>query len=325
MGEIYNYFKNDGNATLRNVVPFNCVQCGEKKVLVKTILESNGPLKCGMQMKSGLVPDWVDLENKLGPELAQKNSYQFIDKIEFNILYDDETHTKYWYIFIHKALAWREWASIIIKEPSLKQCLEGPIPVYLSHENDNSFLRNTMNHRFAGTVYFYIDSTLSNDEKKSLIEEANEEGLLLDVRDRGYMEGKRPDVFISYDSRDKNPFVNDLANKLRSYGLKVWYDSFSLNIGDSLREKIDDGLSSAKKCIIVLSKNFISNNGWTKTEFNAICNREQVENGIILPVWHQVSRDEVSAYSPLIVDKVAGNSSQGVKELARRLCQSLKK
>ena len=44
------------------------------------------------------------------------------------------------------------------------------------------------------------------------------------------------DVFISHASEDKDAIVRPLANALISCGLKVWYDEFTLRIGDSLRQ-----------------------------------------------------------------------------------------
>ncbi len=51
--------------------------------------------------------------------------------------------------------------------------------------------------------------------------------------------GSRYDVFISHASEDKDIFVRPLAYKLVQFGFEVWYDEFSLQIGDKLRESID--------------------------------------------------------------------------------------
>ena len=53
------------------------------------------------------------------------------------------------------------------------------------------------------------------------------------------------DVFISHASEDKDSIVRSLANALTELGLKVWYDEFTLRIGDSLRQKIDRGLATS--------------------------------------------------------------------------------
>lgn len=49
------------------------------------------------------------------------------------------------------------------------------------------------------------------------------------------------DAFISHANEDKEAFVSALASELESAGLKVWYDNATLTMGDSLREKIDEG------------------------------------------------------------------------------------
>ena len=45
---------------------------------------------------------------------------------------------------------------------------------------------------------------------------------------------KKFDVFIAHAFEDKMPFVAPLADALRSRALKVWYDDFTLQVGDSI-------------------------------------------------------------------------------------------
>ena len=40
------------------------------------------------------------------------------------------------------------------------------------------------------------------------------------------------DLFICHASEDKQHFVKELAQRLSDEGLDVWYDEFSLNLGD---------------------------------------------------------------------------------------------
>ena len=49
------------------------------------------------------------------------------------------------------------------------------------------------------------------------------------------------DVFICHASEDKDEFVRPLAEALKSHHLEVWYDEFTVDVGDSLREAIDRG------------------------------------------------------------------------------------
>ncbi|MBK8819070.1 MAG: toll/interleukin-1 receptor domain-containing protein [Saprospiraceae bacterium] len=46
------------------------------------------------------------------------------------------------------------------------------------------------------------------------------------------------DVFVSHASEDKEDFVRDFVKCLHEYGLKVWYDEFTLRVGDSLRRSM---------------------------------------------------------------------------------------
>ena len=52
------------------------------------------------------------------------------------------------------------------------------------------------------------------------------------------------DVFISHASEDKDDFVRPLADHLQQSGLRVWFDEFTLTVGDSLRQSIDRDLPS---------------------------------------------------------------------------------
>lgn len=54
---------------------------------------------------------------------------------------------------------------------------------------------------------------------------------------------KGTDLFISHASEDKADFVKPLADELINLGVSVWYDEYTLRIGDSLRRSIDQGLA----------------------------------------------------------------------------------
>ena len=106
----------------------------------------------------------------------------------------------------------------------------------------------------------------------------------------------------------------------------VWYDEYSLKVGDSsLRANIEKGVKEARKCIIILSPNFLSNEGWSKAEFDSIFTPEILERtNVILPVWHNVGAKEIYNYSPRLADKVGLPSLLGVEDLARRLSGAVK-
>lgn len=117
------------------------------------------------------------------------------------------------------------------------------------------------------------------------------------------------DFFISHASEDKEKFVRPLAEKLILLGYKVWYDEHSLKLGDSLLSGISDGIKNSKYGVIVLSKNFFIKT-WTRKELEALINKEVLfEKNIILPVWLDISAQEIYDFSPLLSDKIAIKTS----------------
>ncbi len=115
---------------------------------------------------------------------------------------------------------------------------------------------------------------------------------------------KRFDVFVCHASQDKESFVRPLAQALRQLGVEVWYDEFSLELGDSISSEIDKGIAGASFGIVVISPSFI-NRPWPKHELRGLVNRDIEEDLRILPIWHGVGKREVAQFSPSLSDKVA--------------------
>ncbi|AWL19849.1 toll/interleukin-1 receptor domain-containing protein [Acinetobacter nosocomialis] len=127
------------------------------------------------------------------------------------------------------------------------------------------------------------------------------------------------DLFISHASEDKEDFVRPLAETLQQLGVKVWYDEFTLKVGDSLRRKIDSGLRNSKYGTVVLSTDFIKKD-WTNYELDGLVAREMNGHKMILPIWHRITKNDVLDYSPNLADKVALNTSvNSIEEIAHQL------
>jgi Domain of unknown function (DUF1883)/TIR domain len=132
------------------------------------------------------------------------------------------------------------------------------------------------------------------------------------------------DVFISHASEDKDSIVRPLAEALIAENLQVWYDEFTLRIGDSLRRKIDSGLAKSRVGLVVLSQSFI-NKGWTNYELDGIVTRTVSGEQILLPIWHNISKQEVQDYSPSLADKVArSTATHTVKEIAAEIADLIR-
>ena len=132
---------------------------------------------------------------------------------------------------------------------------------------------------------------------------------------------KEYDVFISHASEDKDDLVRPMATALVDEGLVVWYDEFELRIGDSLRRKIDRGLAKSKVGLVVLSHAFIAK-GWTNYELDGIVTRSVDGQQMLLPIWHNISKNEVVEYSPSLADKVArSTATHTIKEIATEIAE----
>ncbi|MCB2196994.1 MAG: toll/interleukin-1 receptor domain-containing protein [Bacteroidetes bacterium] len=111
-------------------------------------------------------------------------------------------------------------------------------------------------------------------------------------------------AFISHASEDKEQFVRKLYHYLTKLGLKIWYDEFTLKVGDSLSKSIDIGLKDSEYGIVIISKAFLEKN-WTDYEYRSLLTREINGEKVILPIWYNITKEEISKYSLYLVDKFA--------------------
>ena len=69
-------------------------------------------------------------------------------------------------------------------------------------------------------------------------------------------------VFLSHNSKDK-PFVRKLALDLDAQGIRCWLDEAEIKAGESLIEKIRDGIDNVDFLVVILSPNSF-NSTWVK-------------------------------------------------------------
>lgn len=132
------------------------------------------------------------------------------------------------------------------------------------------------------------------------------------------------DVFISHFTEDKESFVNEFVRIFQNdFGLKVWFDTISLKWGDSIRTEIDKGLIKSKFGVVILSRNYIKKY-WTKYELEGLFQRESNGGKLILPIWHNITKQEVQDFSPSLAGKMAMNTAfMTPKEIAQNLYELL--
>lgn len=68
--------------------------------------------------------------------------------------------------------------------------------------------------------------------------------------------GKEKQVFISHSSNDKAE-VEKLIPILNGQDLPVWFDKYSIGIGESITEEVQKGIESSAVVIMWITQNFL--------------------------------------------------------------------
>lgn len=107
-------------------------------------------------------------------------------------------------------------------------------------------------------------------------------------------------IFISHASEDKELIVRPLAKELSKYS-EVWFDEEKIALGDSLTEKINEGLSGTSLAIVVLSESFFKKQ-WALRELNSLISKMIDSKLKVVPLFYGVTPKWVSQKSPLLSD-----------------------
>lgn len=259
----------------------------------------------------GTLKDYFELDNKT---LALSKNYNVIvdNLASFNII--SRIHLNF------EANSY--YISIYLEETNLVNC---PALVALRYIKDITTIKDdlvieagtsgekkmkSMDMVFTGRIFIYDENENSRKYDNEVLEQSRKNGHHVHIRRKEYATGRAvaeiPLAFISHDSRDKEDIAKPIVHGLIQQSCPVWFDEYSLKVGDSLRESIEKGIKEAKKCILILTPNFLNNSGWTKTEFNSVFTKDLLKNDrSILPVWCDVTKEDIFEYSPMLLDTVA--------------------
>lgn len=107
-------------------------------------------------------------------------------------------------------------------------------------------------------------------------------------------------VFLSHSSKDK-VIVDKIFNELQKSEIYAWYDKYEIQPGDSITEKINEGLETSDVGIICISRNFLNtSSGWTKSELNYFVQRRmRIPDKTFLILNFDLPHDELP---PLVQD-----------------------
>jgi hypothetical protein len=101
-------------------------------------------------------------------------------------------------------------------------------------------------------------------------------------------------------------------------GLRIWSDYRELEVGDRLLQRINDGLSRSKFGIVVLSPSFFRKR-WPQAELEGIFSLDMSGRSTLLPLWHNLTIEDVEQRSPVLAGRVALDTSLGIEEIGSRL------
>lgn len=128
-------------------------------------------------------------------------------------------------------------------------------------------------------------------------------------------------AFISYSHKDK-AFVSRLVSDLGSIGAKVWLDLVEMKVGDSMVQKIQDGINDSEWLVIVLSPNSIESS-WVNKELSAALVKELEKKSVyILPLLYKECEIPIMLRDKLYAD-FTQSYEEGLQSLADRIAPEL--
>lgn len=132
------------------------------------------------------------------------------------------------------------------------------------------------------------------------------------------------DVFLSHANVDKLDFVNELKDSFNKLGIKVFYDSDSIEWGDKWKDRIQQGLDNCRFGVIVISENFFGRE-WTEKELKALLSRQNKSGQkLILPILYNVSIGSIyTKYKKLSDIQFLDSSEFDIKDITIKLARIL--
>ncbi|MFZ2807531.1 MAG: toll/interleukin-1 receptor domain-containing protein [Desulfosalsimonadaceae bacterium] len=93
-------------------------------------------------------------------------------------------------------------------------------------------------------------------------------------------------IFLSHTAADK-PFVRKLGRDLSNHGIRCWLDEAEIKVGESLIEKIRQGIDEVDYLAVILSPRSVVS-PWVQREVDVAMNQEiQGRKLKVLPVKYQ--------------------------------------
>lgn len=101
-------------------------------------------------------------------------------------------------------------------------------------------------------------------------------------------------VFICFASEDRHTIAEPVAHHLKNYGIDIWYDRYSLLLGDNRFEKnLKEGAESCSYALIILSENTIKSK-CAMEEIEIIKKEYILGKTTIFPILYEIAPDDLA-------------------------------
>lgn len=100
-------------------------------------------------------------------------------------------------------------------------------------------------------------------------------------------------LFICFAAEDRYRIVEPVVFHLRNYGINMWYDRYSLIMGDNrIQKNLIEGASTCKYAVIIIS-DFTSLSHCAMEELSIIKERHYKGDVTIFPIIYELSTDKI--------------------------------
>ena len=130
-------------------------------------------------------------------------------------------------------------------------------------------------------------------------------------------------IFVCHCSEDKNDVARPLATAVIQEGYDVWFDEPIINCGDSIFEKINEGLKDTDFGVVIFSKSFFLKKKWPMMELDALIAKETDERKIIIPIWHGITSEEMRNNFPLLANRKALSTDIGIFKIVEQIKKAI--
>ncbi|MEM7656302.1 MAG: TIR domain-containing protein [Bacteroidota bacterium] len=126
------------------------------------------------------------------------------------------------------------------------------------------------------------------------------------------------DLFVSHALEDQISLTQPLVEALRAKGIRLWYSSENLQIGDTLSSEVNQAIRQSRYCLAIISPAFLDS-WWMQQELDAFVALETDHRKRILPIWHQLTYEDVKDHLPLHAGRFALSSERSLEELVNEI------